>query len=30
MEEYVPTLDVKSAAGTIDIFDYLDQRRGIE
>ena len=30
MEEYVPTLDVKSDAGTIDIFDYLDQRRGIE
>ena len=23
MEEYVPTLDVKSDAGTIDIFDYL-------
>jgi hypothetical protein len=23
MEEYVPTLDVKSNAGTIDIFDYL-------
>ena len=24
MEEYVPTLNVKSDAGTIDIFDYLD------
>ena len=23
MEEYVPTLDVRSEAGTIDIFDYL-------
>ena len=23
MEEYVPTLDVKNEAGTIDIFDYL-------
>ncbi|SFW42072.1 hypothetical protein SAMN02910409_2203 [Prevotellaceae bacterium HUN156] len=23
MEEYVPTLDVKSDAGTIDIFDYI-------
>ena len=23
MEEYVPTLDIKSEAGTIDIFDYL-------
>ena len=23
MEEYVPTLDVKSEAGTIDLFDYL-------
>jgi len=23
MEEYVPTLDVKSDAGTIDLFDYL-------
>lgn len=25
MEEYVPTLDVKSDAGTIDIFDYIDK-----
>ena len=25
MEEYVPTLDVKSEAGTIDIFDYLEK-----
>ena len=25
MEEYVPTLDVKNDAGTIDIFDYLDK-----
>jgi hypothetical protein len=25
MEEYVPTLDVKSDAGTIDIFDYLEK-----
>ena len=24
MEEYVPTLDVKSDAGTINIFDYLE------
>jgi len=24
MEEYVPTLNVKSDAGAIDIFDYLD------
>ena len=23
MEEYVPTLDVKNEAGTIDLFDYL-------
>lgn len=26
MEEYVPTLDVKSDAGTIDIFDYLEKQ----
>ena len=26
MEEYVPTLDVKSDAGTIDLFDYLDKK----
>ena len=25
MEEYVPTLDVKSDAGTIDIFDYINK-----
>ena len=25
MEEYVPTLDVKSEAGTINLFDYLDK-----
>ena len=25
MEEYVPTLDVKSEAGTIEIFDYLEK-----
>ncbi len=23
MEEYVPTLDIRNEAGTIDIFDYL-------
>ena len=27
MEEYVPTLDVKSDAGTIDIFDYLEKEK---
>ena len=26
MEEYVPTLDVRSDAGTIDIFDYIDKK----
>jgi hypothetical protein len=25
MEEYVPTLDVKSEAGTINLFDYLEK-----
>jgi hypothetical protein len=25
MEEYVPTLDVKSEAGTINILDYLEK-----
>jgi hypothetical protein len=25
IEEYVPTLDVKSEAGTIDIFDYIEK-----
>ena len=27
MEEYVPTLDVRNDAGTIDIFDYLEQKK---
>jgi len=26
MEEYVPTLDIRSEAGTIDIFDYLETK----
>ena len=26
MEEYVPALDVKSDAGTIDLFDYLEEK----
>lgn len=26
MEEYVPTLDVKSDAGTIDLFDYIEKK----
>ena len=26
MEEYVPTLDVRNEAGTIDIFDYIDKK----
>jgi hypothetical protein len=26
LEEYVPTLDVKSNAGTIDLFDYIDKK----
>ena len=25
MEEYVPTLDIRNDAGTIDIFDYIDK-----
>ena len=25
MEEYVPTLDIRNEAGSIDIFDYLEQ-----
>ena len=25
MEEYVPTLDVRNEAGTIDLFDYLEK-----
>ena len=25
MEEYVPALDIKEEAGTIDIFDYLEK-----
>ena len=27
MEEYVPALDVRNDAGTIDIFDYLEQKQ---
>lgn len=27
MVEYVPTLDIKSEAGTIDLFDYLEKRK---
>ncbi len=27
MEEYVPTLDVRSDAGTIELFDYLEQKK---
>ena len=27
MEEYVPTLDVKSDAGTIELFDYLKKNQ---
>ena len=26
MEEYVPTLNVKSEAGTINLFDYIDKK----
>ena len=26
MEEYVPTLDVRNEAGTIDLFDYLEKK----
>ena len=26
-EEYVPTLDVRNEAVTIDIFDYLEQKK---
>ena len=26
MEEYVPTLDIRSEAGTIDIFNYLETK----
>ena len=26
MEEYVPTLDVRNEAGTIDLFDYIDKK----
>ena len=25
MEEYVPTLDIRSDAGTIDLFDYIEK-----
>ena len=27
MEEYVPTLDVRNEAGTIELFDYLEQKK---
>ena len=27
MEEYVPALDIKSEAGTIELFDYLEQKK---
>ena len=27
MEEYVPSLNIKEEAGTIDIFDYLKQKK---
>ena len=27
MEEYVPTLDIRNEAGSIDIFDYLEQKK---
>lgn len=27
MEEYVPTLDMRNEAGSIDIFDYLEQKK---
>ena len=27
MEEYVPNLDVRSEAGTIELFDYLEQKK---
>ena len=26
MEEYVPTLDIRNEAGSIDIFDYLEKK----
>ena len=26
MEEYVPTLNIKNEAGTIDLFDYLNKK----
>ena len=26
MEEYVPNLDIKEDAGTIDLFDYIDKK----
>ena len=29
MEEYVPTLDVRSETGTINLFDYLDKKEEI-
>ena len=27
MEEHVPTLDIRNEAGTIDIFDYLEEQK---
>lgn len=27
MEEYVPTLDVRNDVGTIELFDYLEQKK---
>ena len=27
MEEYVPALDIKSEAGNIELFDYLEQKK---
>ena len=27
MEEFVPALDIKSEAGTIELFDYLEQKK---
>ena len=27
MEEYVPTIDVRSEAGTINIFDYIEKEK---
>ena len=27
MEEYVPTLDIRNESGSIDLFDYLEQKK---